>query len=171
MAEKILTTRKHISEGTFDPLKITSCPTSDWYWYQSRCFASLAICHGKLCNDIIPTEIIVFNHLFSQPFHLYRTLTLKTTLRIAKLSPVDAQGVTFILLANSKLASEASWLHWVLAISSDIFPTSDKIGTCFKWSPLCLPLCSPRKTSLNFRRGLPNSPPPVVVDILTKISS
>jgi len=28
-----------------------------------------------------------------------------------------------------------------------------------------LPLCSPKKTSLNFRRGLPNSPPPVVVDI------
>lgn len=33
-----------------------------------------------------------------------------------------------------------------------------------------LPLCSPKKTSLNFRRGLPNSPPPVVVDIFVELN-
>lgn len=50
------------------------------------------------------------------------------------------------------------------------FPSSIQMIRISQWPAILktqdfLPLCSPRNTSLNFRNGFPNSPPPVVDDI------
>lgn len=74
---------------------------------------------------------------------------------------------------NADLLTRRNWQNEVVSHVnfSNFFwhiPTISPMNLFCPRSPCrCLPLCSPRKTSLNFRRGLLNSPPPVVVDILS----